>query len=113
LKIYKAMAMEKPIVSTSVGAEGLPISDDVELLIADSAGAFAESIVRVLRDEAFAISLTRKAAATVRENFGWARAAKDLARSCQQAINTKPNVHSVSRQTKEQGGALEPHGRQV
>ena len=34
LKIYEAMAMEKPIVSTSIGAEGLPIHNGEELLLA-------------------------------------------------------------------------------
>src|SRR5438046_4518532 len=41
LKIYEAMAMEKAVVSTSIGAEGLPVRDGVELLLADAAEAFA------------------------------------------------------------------------
>ncbi|MGI8655345.1 MAG: glycosyltransferase, partial [Pyrinomonadaceae bacterium] len=35
LKIYEAMAMEKPIVSTTVGAEGLPVKNGEELILAD------------------------------------------------------------------------------
>ena len=35
LKIYEAMAMEKPVISTTVGAEGFPVRDGRELLLAD------------------------------------------------------------------------------
>src|SRR5258708_17075559 len=54
LKIYEAMAMEKPIVSTTIGAEGLPVRDGVELLMADKPDDFADAIVRVLHDEELA-----------------------------------------------------------
>jgi glycosyltransferase involved in cell wall biosynthesis len=36
LKIYEAMAMEKPIISTTIGAEGLPVRDGEDLLLADT-----------------------------------------------------------------------------
>jgi glycosyltransferase involved in cell wall biosynthesis len=36
LKIYEAMAMEKPVISTTIGAEGLPVHDGAQLLIADT-----------------------------------------------------------------------------
>ena len=51
LKIYEAMAMEKPIISTSIGAEGLPLKDGEHLLLADDAENFARSIVRVLTEK--------------------------------------------------------------
>lgn len=38
LKIYEAMAMEKPVISTTVGAEGLPVRDGKELMLAGSKG---------------------------------------------------------------------------
>ena len=57
LKIYEAMAMEKPIVSTTVGAEGLPVGDGGELLLADTPEAFAEAVVSVLTDEELAQGL--------------------------------------------------------
>ena len=46
LKIYEAMAMEKPIISTSIGAEGLPLRDGEHLLLADDAKNFARSIAK-------------------------------------------------------------------
>jgi glycosyltransferase involved in cell wall biosynthesis len=89
LKIYEAMAMEKPIVSTTVGAEGLPVQDGRELLLADTPEAFAQEVVRVLKDESFARGLGMRAATTVREQFGWARVAASFAEVCERAARLK------------------------
>jgi sugar transferase (PEP-CTERM/EpsH1 system associated) len=71
LKIYEAMAMEKAVVSTTVGAEGLPLTSGVELLLADEPLTFADAVVRVLMDQDYAAELGQRAATVVRENFGW------------------------------------------
>jgi sugar transferase (PEP-CTERM/EpsH1 system associated) len=88
LKIYEAMAMEKPIVSTTVGAEGLPVRDGVELLLADSPSAFADAVVRVLSDEAFAERLGECSAKLVREQFGWDRVARRFGDICEHVTIT-------------------------
>ena len=86
LKIYEAMAMEKAIVSTTIGAEGLPVRDKHELLLADTPVQFAEATVRVLLDKDFARELAMRAAVTVRERFSWSKVAEDFAQVCQSAI---------------------------
>src|SRR5918911_2970553 len=63
LKIYEAMAMEKGVGSTSVGAEGLPVRDGSELLLADTPEEFADAVVRVLTDHRLAERLGAQAAA--------------------------------------------------
>jgi glycosyltransferase involved in cell wall biosynthesis len=50
LKIYEAMAAKVPVVSTSVGAEGLVVRDGENIQIADSPEAFAEHCVALLND---------------------------------------------------------------
>lgn len=50
LKIYEAMAMKKANVSTALGAEGLPLTPDEHLLIADDAEAFAAAVLGLLND---------------------------------------------------------------
>jgi glycosyltransferase involved in cell wall biosynthesis len=50
LKIYEAMAAKIPVVSTSVGAEGLDVRDGENIAIADSPDAFAERCVALLSD---------------------------------------------------------------
>jgi glycosyltransferase involved in cell wall biosynthesis len=86
LKIYEAMAMEKPVISTTVGAEGLPLHDGVHLLIADDPMAFADAIVKVLSNFELANELGQKAAQLVRKNFGWQGVAATFADLCQATI---------------------------
>ncbi len=89
LKIFEAMAMEKPVVSTTVGAEGLPVRDGVELLLADTPDAFAKSVIAVLSDQALARRLGQQAAAEVRRRFGWDRVAEAFAAICDRALTER------------------------
>jgi glycosyltransferase involved in cell wall biosynthesis len=92
LKIYEAMAMEKPIISTTIGAEGLPLRDGEHLLLADTAEAFAQSIVRVLSDETLAKRLGKQAACEVREKFAWSTVAGSFAAICEHAANPRSSL---------------------
>ena len=87
LKIFEAMAMEKAVVSTTVGAEGLPVRNDQELILADTPEAFAGSVVRLLQDQTMARSLGQRAAVRVRETFGWRRVAEKFALICENTMN--------------------------
>ena len=49
-KALEAMACARPIVSTALGVEGIPVTDGVELLLADTPGAFAAAVLRLLAD---------------------------------------------------------------
>lgn len=71
LKVFEAMAMEKPIVSTTIGAEGLPVNHQDELLIADTPDAFAESILRLAEDRGFAKEMAGRARTRVVADFSW------------------------------------------
>jgi sugar transferase (PEP-CTERM/EpsH1 system associated) len=86
LKIYEAMAMEKAIVSTTIGAEGLPVDDGQELLLADSPEAFADTVVKVLTGAKVAAELGQRAAAKVRDEFGWDRVAREFSRICEEVV---------------------------
>jgi sugar transferase (PEP-CTERM/EpsH1 system associated) len=89
LKIYEAMAMEKPIISTTIGAEGLPVENGVELLLADTPESFARETVRVLKDENYAKTLGVQAAQRVRESFGWNKVAAEFAAICERALRLR------------------------
>jgi sugar transferase (PEP-CTERM/EpsH1 system associated) len=86
LKIYEAMAMEKAIISTTIGAEGLPLKDGAELLLADTDESFAEAVIRVLSDKTLASDLGNRAAARVRAEFGWERVAGRFGEICEDAL---------------------------
>jgi glycosyltransferase involved in cell wall biosynthesis len=64
LKIFEAMAAEKAVVSTSIGAEGLDVTDGRDILLADTARAFADSVIALLRDPVRRRQLERAAGQT-------------------------------------------------
>ncbi len=69
-KIVEAMAKGKPIVSTSIGAEGLDAEHEQHLLLADSPAAFVESVCRLLEQSEFANSMGQ-AGRTIRRGQLW------------------------------------------
>ena len=73
-KILEALALQRPVVSTTVGAEGLPVEHEEHLLIADGAAAMAAAVVRLHTDTVLRDRLVRDGRALV-ENRGSARAA--------------------------------------
>ena len=81
LKIFEAMAMGKAVVSTGVGAEGLPIEPGKHALIADEPSAFARAVVRLIRDVDRRRQLERAARALVLERYDWSAVAGDLERA--------------------------------
>jgi polysaccharide biosynthesis protein PslH len=86
LKIYEALAMETPVVSTTVGAEGLPLQDGEELLLADEPALFADAVARILEDPDRRRELGCRAAARVRSEFGWDSVAQKFAISCREVV---------------------------
>jgi glycosyltransferase involved in cell wall biosynthesis len=80
LKILEAMAMGRPVVSTTIGAEGLEVRDGRELLVADGAEAFTAAVRRVLEDEPLARSLGSEGRALVERRYGWTAIGADLER---------------------------------
>jgi sugar transferase (PEP-CTERM/EpsH1 system associated) len=99
LKIYEAMAMEKPIVSTTIGAEGLPLNNGSELLLADTAESFANSVVQLLDEPELAQGIGACAAATVRQRFGWGQVASRFSDVCQQTVTRKVSTANVVKVT--------------
>lgn len=71
LKILEAMAAGVPVVSTSMGAEGIDAVSGTHLLIADTPEAFADAIVRVLDDHALRDSLRSAARSLVEQYYSW------------------------------------------
>jgi glycosyltransferase involved in cell wall biosynthesis len=71
LKIFEAMAMGKAVVSTTVGAEGLPIEPGTHALVADEPHTFARAVVRLIRDANRREQLERAARALVVERYDW------------------------------------------
>jgi polysaccharide biosynthesis protein PslH len=69
LKILEAMALSTPVVSTSIGAEGLEVENEKHLLIADTPDDFADAVIRLLTDETLRARLTNQACSLVEEKY--------------------------------------------
>jgi sugar transferase (PEP-CTERM/EpsH1 system associated) len=78
VKLLEAMACARPIVATTVAAEGLAVQDGKDLLLADSAEAFARAVIALVDDPARARSLGLAGRALVRARYDWARIAPGL-----------------------------------
>ena len=81
LKIFEAMAMSKAVVSTSVGAEGLPVLAGENILLADAPADFAHSVVALLRDPGQRQRLGTAARTLVQQNYSWPKVAERFART--------------------------------
>jgi sugar transferase (PEP-CTERM/EpsH1 system associated) len=86
LKIFEAMAMGKAVVSTSVGAEGLPVQSGQNVILADSPRDFAESVVALLRDTNQRKRLGTAARKLVQEKYSWPSVAECFADTLQEVI---------------------------
>ena len=78
LKIFEAMAMGKAVVSTTVGAEGLPVTPGTDIAIADDPQHFADAVVRLIRDDGAREGLEKRARQLVVERYDWSRVALDF-----------------------------------
>jgi glycosyltransferase involved in cell wall biosynthesis len=78
LKILEALAAGCAVVTTSVGCEGLATIDGQHLLVADEPLAFAERVVRVLRNPAERLRLGRAGRRLVEERYGWPSVVKTI-----------------------------------
>ncbi len=78
IKVLEAMACGKPVVTTSVGAEGIAVAGDGALIIADDPSAFAEAVVALLSDKARRVALGEQARQVIERRFSWQRVCSDL-----------------------------------
>lgn len=76
IKVFEAMAMGSPLVSTTVGVEGLPIKDGQHYFRADDAEGFAAAVVALLDDPDRRLQVATAARHYVEENFTSERVAR-------------------------------------
>ena len=86
IKIFEAMAMGKAVVSTSMGAEGLPVRHGDNIILADDPADFARQVVDLLRDPLRRQRLGHAARQLVEENYGWPAVAAYFDRVMQAAL---------------------------
>lgn len=71
LKVLEAFASELPVVSTSVGIEGLDITPGVHALVAETPAELAKEAVGLLKDPKRAVKIGKAGRTYVQDHFGW------------------------------------------
>ncbi|MEZ4731280.1 MAG: glycosyltransferase [Caldilineaceae bacterium] len=106
-KLQEALAMEVPIVTSSLAANGLRVEEGEEppLYVADEDKVFAQQIVKLLNQPAERARLAREGRGFAQKHFAWARSAQQLEQMCitamQNGVSTIKQSHSpVAHTTK-------------
>ena len=73
LKIPESMAMGTPVVSTTIGAQGLNLQHGDDILLGDTPEQFADETVRILTETTLRQTIGENGLATVRARFSWER----------------------------------------
>ena len=87
LKILEAMAMGRPVVSTSVGAEGLDVVADEHVLMADTPDEFARKIVLLLQNARLSDRIAASARQLVEAHYDWDVIAQRLMQAYAQMVD--------------------------
>jgi glycosyltransferase involved in cell wall biosynthesis len=77
LKALEAMASGRPVIGTTIGLQGLDVSDEIQVRLADQTDAFANAIIEVLTNDGIAGRLGQAGREHVEARFGWGRIGRD------------------------------------
>ena len=78
LKIFEAMSMAKAVVSTTIGAEGLPVKTGHNIVLADEPAAFAQAVVELIRNPDSRRRMELEARRLVINRYDWSVVAGDF-----------------------------------
>lgn len=78
LKIVESMAIGTPVISTTIGAQGLGIKHDHDILLADTPKEFVNQIERAVADPELRERLDKEGQKTANERFSWKYFGKQL-----------------------------------
>ncbi len=92
LKIYEAMAARCPVVSTAVGAEGLPLEHGRHLLLANDPASFADACLALLDSEPRRLRLARDAFDFVAAHFSW----ESVAQKFESLLDRAPRASALN-----------------
>jgi glycosyltransferase involved in cell wall biosynthesis len=86
LKIFEALAMGKAVVSTTVGAEGLPLTPGEHFVRSDAPLHFAKEVVALIRNEGRREALGRAGRRLMEERYSWPRVVSDFEAQCREVL---------------------------
>src|SRR6202042_357509 len=99
IKAFEAMAMGRPVVSTSLGIEGLDVTDGEHFLRADDAVAFSRGVLALLDDHALRARVAAAARQLVEQRFSWKTVAAQFEAICSRALQRHEREKSATAHT--------------
>lgn len=93
-KILEAMAIGRPIVSTALGAEGIPAAHKENIIIADEGKSFAQGIADLLQDQNSYDKIRENARRLVEETYAWEKGVAVLEKTLEKMME-KPAVRQI------------------
>jgi glycosyltransferase involved in cell wall biosynthesis len=99
IKIFEAMSMGKAVVSTHVGAEGLPVIDGKTIVLAEDAAAFAERVSSLVMDRELRHRIATAGMTLVRDHYTWDVAARRFSEICQEVVRDSSQSRGSHRTT--------------
>jgi len=102
LKILEAMAMGRPVVATTMGAEGIDLEPSRHILVADDPTALTEKTAFLLKNQGFGASLGQEGRTAVASRYSWAECSALLGRTWRHAREAAPATPSPGRRSPRQ-----------
>lgn len=89
IKILQALAMGKTVVSTSIGAQGIGVTAGQNIVLADTAEDFSQSVVNLLRNRGKRQQIGQNARQFVEQYYGWDAIIDELEEIYHRLVNAK------------------------
>ncbi|MDZ7808674.1 MAG: glycosyltransferase family 4 protein [Gracilimonas sp.] len=96
LKVLEALSMKKPVVTTSIGCEGIDVLNNEHVIIADKEQEFAESVIKLLKDKKEGKRLSDNGYELIHNHYEWNAIGGKMDAAFQRLLNAsepKVDVH--------------------
>ena len=92
LKILEGLSMKKPMVSTSLGCEGIDVRDREHLLVADGPAPFADAVLELLNHPALGAEMANRGRTLVEGRYQWRVVADRLEAFYLELLRSRPTA---------------------
>lgn len=107
LKVLNALAMGKAVVTTSIGAEGIDVTNGENIIIADNPDEFARRSVELLKNPEKAERIGKKARELIIEKYDWEKIGKRYNKIYEELVDKYIlNAKIVNKRVRQSGGCL-------
>ena len=93
-KILEAMAIGRPVVSTSLGAEGIPAVQRENIILADNPEEFAQGILDLMNDDQLFEKIRKKARKLVEEKYAWEKGVEIMEGVLKKMMEKNPSIQN-------------------